>query len=71
MAARRFTRLECPPDFVVERKRGAFRREAEEAEEARSALLRYIMAWATSDGIIRFRRNIYERDRAGADASFY
>jgi len=68
MAARRYTRLECPPDFAIERKRGAFRREA---EEARSALLGYIMAWATSDGIIRFRRNIYERDRAGADASFY
>jgi L,D-transpeptidase YcbB len=31
----------------------------------------YSAAWATSDGVIQFRRDIYERDRAGADASSY
>lgn len=31
----------------------------------------YITAWATEDGVIQFRRDIYDRDRAGPNASAY
>lgn len=31
----------------------------------------YVTAWATPDGVIQFRRDLYDRDRAGADASSY
>ncbi|MFM7083701.1 MAG: L,D-transpeptidase family protein, partial [Hyphomicrobium sp.] len=31
----------------------------------------YITAWATPDGVIQFRRDIYDRDGAGPDVSAY
>ncbi len=31
----------------------------------------YITAWATEDGVIQFRRDIYDRDRVGPNASAY
>jgi murein L,D-transpeptidase YcbB/YkuD len=31
----------------------------------------YLTAWATPDGVIQFRRDLYDRDRAGADATSY
>ena len=31
----------------------------------------YITAWATPDGVIQFRRDLADRDRAGVDASSY
>jgi L,D-transpeptidase YcbB len=31
----------------------------------------YITAWATSDGVIQFRRDLYEKDGVGAVAAAY